>query len=56
MLERPSWSCSFVATSETVFDAVSAQGVVFGYDNDLLLTCALPTSCSRRSTRRWRLR
>jgi len=36
----------FVATSETVFDAAGAQGVVFGYDNDLLLTCASPTSCS----------
>ena len=36
----------FVATSETVFDAAGAQGVVFRYDNDLLLTCASPTSCS----------
>src|SRR5690606_17070813 len=36
----------FVVTSETVFDATSSQSVVFGYDNDLLLTCASPTSCT----------
>lgn len=40
------YNADFVATSETVFDAAGAQSVVFGYDNDLLLTCASPTSCS----------
>lgn len=38
---------NFVATSETVFDGLGApRSAFFGYDNDLLLTCASPTSCS----------
>ena len=41
-----SYNADFVATSETVFDAAGAQGVVLRHDNDLLLTCAAPTSCS----------
>jgi RHS repeat-associated protein len=41
-----SYNPDLVATSETVFDGAGPHSVAFGYDSDLLLTCASPTSCS----------
>ncbi len=45
-----SYNQNFVPVSETVATNLTTKSTVFGYDNDLLLTCVSPTTCAPGST------